>query len=82
MMIRENPEDLTQAMCDEAQGNHKHVMIAIGFLGLMSCYVDLTLEEAQKRYLEKNDEDNLDGISITVFGFDDEFNTYEVSEKD
>lgn len=81
-MILEEEQNVTQAMCDEAKGDHKHLMIAIGFLGHMTCYIDLTLDEAKRRYLAENEEDNLDGIGITVFGFDDEFHSYEVSEKD
>lgn len=80
MNIREDHENVTQAMCDEAKGEHKHMLIGIGYTGLVSCYVDLTLEEAKRRYLEKND--SLDGVTITAFGFDDEFNSYEISEKD
>lgn len=81
-MIREEPTAITQAMCDEAKGGHKHLMIAIGYLGLMRCYVDLTLDEAKRRYIEsEGDDTSLDGVGITVFGFDDEFHSYEVSKK-
>jgi len=80
MKIREDIETITQEICDEAKGDNKHLMIAIGWLGVMNCYIDLTLEEAKKRYLESDG--SLEDVTITVFGFNDEFRTYDVSEKD
>lgn len=80
MKIRVDIDTITQEMCDEIKGEKKHLMISIGWLGLMRCFIDMPLEEAKRRYME--DGDSLDGVGITVFGFDDEFSSYEVSEKD
>lgn len=80
MKIREDADNVTQAMCDEIKGDHENIMIAIGYMGVMSCYQNLTLEEAKRRYTEKGNE--IEGVGITIFGFDDEFSAYDIYEKD
>jgi len=80
MRIREDIDSITQEMCDEIKGEHKHLMISIGYTGLMRCFIDMPIEEAKKRYMESDD--SLEGVGVTVFGFDDEFNAYEVSKED
>ena len=79
MKILENAENVTQAMCDEIKGEHRHLMIAMGYTGVMRCYMDLSLDEAKTRYTA--DGDTLEGVGITIFGFDDEFEAYEIYTK-
>ena len=52
----------------------------MGYMGVMRCYMDLSLDEAKTRYTA--DGDTLEGVGITIFGFDDEFEAYEIYMKD
>lgn len=80
MKIFEDVENVTQAMCGEIKGEHRHLVIAMGYMGVMRCYMDLSLDEAKTRYTA--DGDTLEGVAITIFGFDDEFEAYEIYMKD
>ena len=51
----------------------------MGYMGVMRCYMDLSLDEAKARYTA--DGDTLEGVGITIFGFDDEFEAYEIYTK-
>ena len=57
-------------------------LISIGYIGIKKCYLNITEEEAIRRYCktenitrQKFDEDN---ISIFTIEFKDEFGAYEI----
>lgn len=56
----------------------------IGYLGIKRCYLNVSREDAVKRYLEALGEECLDGGEkvITEFEFTDEFGTYDVYSVD
>lgn len=51
-------------------------LICIGFLGIKRCYLNITQEEAMRRYKEQEGND-LQGVSITTIEFQDEFGSYD-----
>lgn len=66
-------------------------LISIGFLGIQSCYLNITREKAMRRYIATDlattdrpnnisDEDFIreQGYRIQEFTFDDEFQAYDV----
>lgn len=71
----------TQAHADKAKGDKRHCLIAIGFLGAMRCYLDLSYAEARERFAAEfnvGGDANLDEYSVIAFGFDDSFTADEV----
>lgn len=60
-------------------------LIVIGVTSMLKCYLNITKEEAQARYI--TEEGELDYISVsiedftTVIEFKDEFEAYQVWEK-
>lgn len=76
MKLPEKLSDVTQEICDQIKGDYKHLMICIGYIGIKKCYIDVTIEEAKKRYIETTGEEEEERFDI--FGFDDEFDAYEV----
>lgn len=62
-----------------------NILISIGYLGTKTCYLNISREEAIKRYLKDNPEltNSLDyyGIQIDEFEFGDEFECYAVYPK-
>lgn len=62
-----------------------NTLISIGWLGVKSCYLNISLEEAKSRYLKDNPEeaDCLDREGfVGSFQFEDEFLAYSVYETD
>lgn len=68
----------------------KNKLISIGWLGIKRCYLNVSREEAIKRYVEEAENSILDDIDehylvrndlIEEFDFDDEFSAYDVGEK-
>ena len=60
-------------------------IIQIGYIGTYRCYLNVSMEEAKRRYSAENlilveDFDN-NGIRIDTFVFDDEFEAYDVWAK-
>lgn len=57
----------------------KHTLHVIGYLGGKTCYLDIPLEEAKRRY-EKSEETSINGefIDVKTFEFEDEFWAYDV----
>lgn len=64
----------------------KNKLIRIGFTGDMTCYLNITLEEAIKRYLKDNPFTTYENLIkeniIDEFEFDDEFSAYSVYRKE
>ena len=63
----------------------KNKIIAIGYLGIRKCYLNLSEEEAISRYCkseeltrEEFDEDT--GLNMQTIEFNDEFGAYDVWE--
>ena len=59
----------------------KNKLIALGFLGVGTCYLNVSMEEAQRRYKEEHPEEEGDADVLAIFEFDDEFHCYDVWEK-
>ncbi len=57
----------------------KHKLVAIGYLGCMHVYLDISEEEALRRYTEVSGPLHTFEYIKTIF-FDDEFETYDVWE--
>jgi hypothetical protein len=55
-------------------------IISIGFLGVQSCYLNVDIEEAKKRYMEENDLEDLEDVTIREFEFVDQFEVYDIWE--
>lgn len=55
-------------------------IIAIGYLGDKTCYVNVDREEAIARYLSDNDLEDLEGIKVTELEVADTFHVYEIWE--
>ena len=53
-------------------------LISIGYIGLKRCYLNISLEEAKRRYQEEEEEMPHD---ISEFEFEDEFCAYAVYER-
>lgn len=60
-------------------------LITIGFLGMQTCYLNITKEEAIRRYAVEQQEDLADeaavnraGYRILEFEFNDSFEAYDV----
>lgn len=64
-----------------------NTLIAIGYIGLHQCYLNISKEEAYARYIkEKPDyfisiENAEESGGLKVIEFEDEFHAYEVYEK-
>ena len=57
-------------------------IIHIGFMGLQSCYLNVSKEEAIKRYKKDNDiSDDEQMYDVREFEFDDEFEAYDIWKK-
>lgn len=60
-------------------------LVQIGYIGTYKCYLNVSIEEAKRRFSAEEDiliedfEDN--GIHIDTFMFDDEFEAYDVWAK-
>lgn len=54
-----------------------HTLIVIGYMGIKRCYLDITLDEAKRRFTEKEEELPSDEY-IFQFDFKDEFECYDV----
>lgn len=56
----------------------KNKLITIGWLGIRTAFLNVSREEAIRRYLQKNPEDaDVADKLVHEFEFDDEFYTYE-----
>ena len=58
-------------------------IISIGCLGQQTCYLNISLEEAKKRYARTYDmtvEEVTDDDCIKIINFDDEFEVYDIWE--
>ncbi len=64
-------------MSAEQTTDRPHTIIAIGFLGLFVCYVDVPMEEAKRRYAAR-DEWPVEDADINVVTFSDTFTAYSV----
>lgn len=53
-------------------------LISIGFLGNQSCYLNIDMDDAKKRYMRENDLEDLEGVTIREFEFTDQFEAYDV----
>ena len=53
-------------------------LISIGFLGIQSCYLNIDIDDAKKRYMTENDLEDLEGVTIREFEFIDQFEAYDV----
>lgn len=53
-------------------------VIAIGFLGVQTCYLNVDKDEAIRRYCEENEIDDIDGVTVREFEFDDQFEVYDI----
>ena len=53
-------------------------LISIGFLGIQSCYLNIDIDDAKKRYMTENDLEDLEGVTIREFEFTDQFEAYDV----
>lgn len=61
----------------------KHTLISIGWLGSKRVYLDVSLEEAKRRYLEaEGDYATLEGIDIEMYEIEDQFYAYEIGQGD
>lgn len=63
----------------------KNKIISIGYTGIMKCYLNISEEDAIKRYCEseKISEDDFESnadITIDQIEFDDEFEAYSIWE--
>lgn len=62
----------------------RHKIVAVGFLGDFTCYLDVDREIALERWKEpflKEGSESPDDPCIIEFEFDDEFLAYEVSKR-
>ncbi len=59
----------------------KHTLVVIGFLSSRYCYLDVSVEEAMRRYAAPMGE-NWVGEPVIVIEFDDEFCAYDVWSAD
>jgi len=57
-------------------------IVVIGFLGMQSCYLNVDIEEAKKRYMEENPLEDLEDVTIREFEFDDRFEVYDIWVED
>ena len=60
-------------------------IISIGWMGYKRCYLNITVDEAIKRYCESENieitEDyTVDDLNIDIIEFDDEFGAYTIYE--
>lgn len=57
---------------------YPNYIVAIGFTGCFTCYLNLPLEEAVSRYEAENGEELDNHTTIQVAVFDDEFEAYSI----
>ncbi len=60
-------------------------LVSIGVPGSQTCYLNVSEEEAIKRFCERDNisQEDFKGIyQVKSFEFDDEFGAYDVDEKD
>ena len=55
-------------------------IISIGFLGVQSCYLNIDMDDAKKRYMEENNLEDLEDVTIREFEFVDQFEVYDIWE--
>ena len=59
-----------------------HKLVVIGCIGMKRAYLDISKDEAIKRYLESENQSELnDYEDVTEFEFDDEFWCYNAGTK-
>jgi len=77
-------EDFSQEDIDEAKADYKHVIVAIGFLGCLRCYIDLDYETIVERFKVdflgegSNETSDHREYSVILLGFDDTFEIYDL----
>ena len=63
----------------------KNKLICIGCVGIQTCYLNITMEEAILRYCQQEgmsiEEFSESDISVYEVNFDDEFEAYSIWEK-
>lgn len=69
----------------ESLTSMKNTLISIGYLGIKRCYLNISLDEAIKRFCiseecTKNEFDKQYAETVEIFDFVDEFNAYDVGE--
>jgi len=58
----------------------KNKVIAIGFLGVQTCYINVDKDEAIRRYCKENDIDEITDEPVKEFEFEDQFEVYDIWE--
>ncbi len=60
----------------------KHTLVVIGKIGNRRCYLDVSRDEAVRRFCasEEVDIEDIGGYRIREFAFDDEFAAYDAYE--
>jgi|OM-RGC.v1.035775834 hypothetical protein len=63
----------------------KNKIISVGYIGLQKCYLNISEEEAIKRYCKSEnitveEFDNNSDIDSYIIEFEDEFECYSISE--
>lgn len=63
-----------------SQRGTKHTIIAIGYVGGFVCYLDVPMEEAKRRYAERDEWPSLEEAEIEVVTFEDVFGAYSIRD--
>lgn len=58
----------------------KHTLHIIGWIGGRRCYLDISIDEAKRRYYESVEDEIIDDGYINTITFEDEFVAYDVWE--
>lgn len=58
----------------------KHTLVVVGYIGCKRAYLDVSREEAVRRYRESEHEDEVDLRRVKEIEFTDEFRAYDVWE--
>lgn len=55
-------------------------IVSIGFTGIFNCYLNIDEDEAIRRYKKSENitDEEMEGITVNVIHFDEEFGAYEV----
>jgi len=68
----------TQAELDILLKRFPNWIIAIGYLSNMKCYFNMSIKEAIERYESYNDGPVDASVSVTIIGFHDHFEAYDL----
>ena len=74
--------EFSQAHIDEVAAEYDHVIVAVGFLGSMLCYLDSDYETIAENFAANDGYGEISEYGVVIHGFDngEPFEVYDIKE--